>query len=84
MRVICVDGIKKGEKAWDTPKVCDDFDAIYEGEIYNVVREKVYDGHLCYFLQEKRNNAAYYSGLFMPLSEIDEKELVKERELVNA
>ena len=75
MRVICIDGIKEGDEAYDTPHKAGANDAIYEGETYTVYKQKTYSGILCYFLIERRANAAYASHCFIPLSNIDELEL---------
>jgi hypothetical protein len=80
MKVLCINGINKGEAAWDTHNAASENDSVYEGVIYTVVRWKEYRGIIFYFLAEKRRNACYYSGLFIPCSEQDEMELVNQRE----
>lgn len=74
MKVICIDGVKKGTMPYDTCNPASHFDEVYEGEIYTVTKQKEFYGHLCYFLAERRPNAAYYYGIFAPISNIDEKE----------
>ena len=75
MKVICIDGVKRGTMPYDTEIPASIADEVYEGEVYAVVKEKEYYGNLCYFLAERRRNAAYYAGIFIPLSNINENEI---------
>lgn len=80
MRVICIEGVKKGTISSDgTPIVKNE--EIYEGEIYSVSGEYKYNGEEFYFLRERNPFLAYKKRRFAPLSDIDETELIKEREL---
>lgn len=81
MKVMCVTdnfiNRKYNKKAINCPKF---------GEIVTVLslNEKGYYYLLEYPKDDYGNNAVFNSSKFIPLSNIDEKELIKERELVNA
>lgn len=83
MKVMCINGAKKGQKTLGglpLPKRLE----IYENQIYFVVGETEVFGNELYLLQGFPKNFGYRKSRFIPLSDIDEKELIKERELVNA
>jgi len=76
MKVICIDGVNKGEKPYDHKgNIASKSDEIYEGEIYTVVGEYPTSGGLAYFLEERRKNAAYAASCFIPISDKDESEI---------
>lgn len=73
MKVICIDGVNKGELPFDeNGRIASKSDEIYEGETYTVVGEYPTSGGLAYFLEERRKNAAYAASCFIPLSNIEE------------
>jgi hypothetical protein len=75
MKVICIDGVNKGELPFDdNGRIASKSDEIYEGEIYTVVGEYPTSAGLAYFLEERRKNAAYAASCFIPLSDKDETE----------
>ena len=83
MRVLCVKGINKGDDNYEEKRQpAGKYDEIYEGETYTVVNELKKDEIVFYYLAERRHDATYWSGCFIPLSNIDETELVNERELI--
>lgn len=54
-----------------------------EGGVYTVIQSlKADDGVLIYILQEFDSNWAWAAKIFIPLSNIDKTELIKERELL--
>ena len=78
-KVICIDGVRIGDQSYNKDKKASVSDIVYEGEIYNVIGEYLYHGILFYFLQERGMRSAYYSKIFIPLSDMDEMELVNEK-----
>lgn len=80
MKVMCINDYIENEMKFYMPK-------LIVGEIYTVIEEKVNCGFSFYLLGECVSpifNYWYEKSCFIPLSDIDEKELIKERELVNA
>jgi hypothetical protein len=81
MKVICIYGVKKGDLNHSNPSFpAPKYDEIYEGEIYTVLSSITWEGHLVYSLEERRPDALYSADCFAPISDIDETELIKERE----
>lgn len=75
MKVICIDGVNKGELPLDeNGRIASKSDEIYEGEIYTVVGEYPTHSGLAYFLEERRKNAAYAASSFILISDKDETE----------
>lgn len=83
MKVMCIEGVKKGMIAMNGKPVKNQ-DEIYEGEIYTVSWKTILLGESVYMLSERSPFFGYRERRFIPLSDIDETELIKERELVNA
>jgi len=77
MKVICIDASGKGVG----PKGFD----IEEGHIYHVCDEFVDNGILAYSLSEDphRDEWGFSAYRFIPLSEIDETEMVNEKQTIN-
>lgn len=71
MKVLCIDASTDADSEMPVDLV--------EGQIYTVVDDQVYQGLLWYCLQENLD-AWYSSDAFVPLSDIDEMELLKQRE----
>jgi hypothetical protein len=73
MKVLCIEGgnipcwtqIKKDE-------------ILTEGQIYNVIDQEIFVGTLYYVLEELGFENAFDSDLFVPLSDVDETEFVRE------
>jgi hypothetical protein len=86
-KVICIHGIKLGHNGLDEIKgkiivtPADQSKVIYEGEVYTVTKETVYFNTKVYKLKERRKEDYYAASFFLPLSDIDETELIKERQL---
>ena len=82
MKVLCIDGVKIGDLGnFFNGGFCiaDNEKLINEGEIYTVIDEEI-DGY--FSLLEKPYYCYYRKKRFIPISNIDEKELIKERELL--
>lgn len=80
MRVMCISDYIENEMKSYMPK-------LKVGEIYTVIKETKESGFYFYLLSEHINpdfNYWYEKSCFIPLSDIDETELIKQRELVNA
>lgn len=81
MKVICIDAAPR--------YYTHNEDLLKEGEPYNIDREVIAIGtdgvnRISYKLVEFPPPHAFCKDRFIPCSEIDETELIKERELVNA
>ncbi len=68
MKVLCVNGLKSG---YVSPT---------SGEIYTVIDEITVMGRVGYVLEDKLPHWVYDARRFAPLSNIDETELIKERQ----
>lgn len=81
MRVICIDTVNVGDafKSMTGLYFVNNDDCIYGGEVYTVVEEKTMFGRVGYRLAEKHFNNLYLKSRFIPLSNIDEIELVNEK-----
>jgi hypothetical protein len=77
MRVICIgypnNRCRNSGRVVEVPK---DF------EVYTVLQTKKRDGLYFYILQEMPHDVGYESSYFIPLSNIDELELVNKKEEV--
>lgn len=83
MKVICINGVKKGE----VPIVganARDCDVIIEGTEYDTVWSGMVLSSPCYRLAGKPAKTYYRQSRFIPLSQIDERELALSREAVGA
>lgn len=88
MRVLCINGFNVGYigklsvtgQKW----VATSNDIVIEGEVYTVTDTWPYEGKLFYELAERPPECVYLSTRFIPLSNIDELELVNEKEEVHA
>lgn len=78
MKVICINGLKKGQTGLSGISARS-VEVIYEGEAYNVINEETHFGHVYYFLDERPHGTGYNAKKFMPCSDIDELELVNEK-----
>ncbi len=82
MRVICIDNGPKKESCHPNSIIT----KLVEGNIYTVVRQLLDNGgDLSYILEEVKScgyMGAFLATRFIPVSNIDEKELIKERELL--
>jgi len=75
MKVICIDA-----EAWPTDYLEEDGNGkIVEGNIYDVIDSETDGGHLWYEISQDKD-WWYYAGCFAPLSNIDETELLEQRE----
>lgn len=72
MRVICINGVKKGDPGTVAP-ACEE-DEIYEGEEYTVVRERKVCGEIGYYLAERSPIVSYSSDRFIRIGDVDEVE----------
>ncbi len=85
-RVICIDGVKVGDagNTYSGQRVALPKEVIFEGEQYTVVEEIEHLGEMCYMLFERPVFSLYKKRRFIPLSDIDETEFVREtkKELV--
>ena len=80
MKVLCIDGVVKGLKGV-TGRKAEKHEEIYEGDVYTAIDEVVaYNGEEGYILLERGPFASYRKRRFIPLSEIDETELVNQKE----
>ncbi len=79
MKVLCVDGVKAGMLSGGYPVIAKVEHEIYEGETYTVIGSDFIDNILGYMLQE-RSYGFYKASRFVPLSNQDETELIKERQ----
>lgn len=79
MKVICINGVRLGElsKIFNIPASVAEL--IYEGEIYTVTDTQTTRFGTGYILEERSPNMLYNAKRFVPLSTIDETELIKER-----
>ena len=77
IKVICINGAKQGELT-RFGKPLKKNQEIYEGEVYTVINEN----SRSYSLQERSDELWYKKTRFIPLSNIDETELIKEREVL--
>ncbi len=88
MKVLCIDGIKVGHigsNIYNTRFVsCTTRDVVIEGEVYNVAGVEEYNGITYYVLQERTWLNLYNSRRFVPLSDINESELVNTKEELHA
>jgi hypothetical protein len=82
MRVLCISGLKAGFVSPSSGEIASIDTEVYEGEIYTVVDEITVMGRVGYVLEEKlpHTNWVYDAKRFAPLSNIDETELIKERQ----
>lgn len=80
MKVIYIIGIKSGTVSKTTGEIATKLCEIYEGETYTVVTTVKIQGVFAYILYERQPNWAYNIKNFIPLSNIDETELIKKRE----
>lgn len=82
MKVLCIDGVKLGTPfkgtIWDG--VAGEDCLIFEGEIYNVIGEVVLFGNEGYILAERNPIDAYLKSRFIPLSTVNEEELLEQRQ----
>lgn len=74
MRVICVRKDTKAEGPSEKRGILE------EGKIYTVVDSETYNGKLFYTLLETDYFDKFWSMLFIPLSTIDETELIHQRQ----
>jgi hypothetical protein len=81
MKVICIDGVKVGNIGILHQTIATDDEAIYEGEIYTVLKSTVVAGIAAYHLEEK-SHCVYRASRFAPLSDIDENEFERYYSLV--
>lgn len=81
MRLICIKGLKAGEKK-DQPGVGDPLvqpgEALIEGEPYNAIWTRTVDGYK-YYLLAGRTTVLYGFERFLPCSDIDEREILAAR-----
>lgn len=80
MKVMCISDFIENHMKLYMPK-------LKVGEIYTVIKETNQNGFSFYLLGEYIDtnfNYWYEQSCFIPLSDIDETELIKQRELVNA
>jgi len=78
MKVICIHGVSKETKnIYGVP--CASQDEIYEGNIYNKINEIEIYGKIFYILENMPIGNSYVESRFIPLSEIDELQLVNEK-----
>lgn len=77
MKVICIDGVKKGciERMG---KVAPAEAEVFEGETYTVVGEEQHSGNIYYELSERDAKYLYHKDRFAPLSSIDETEMQRD------
>lgn len=73
MKVLCVSGVNKDEPSYGDGRPARKCDEIYEGEIYTVVGRIIVEEYVCYFLEERRKDAAYNSLCFIPISDKNEE-----------
>lgn len=84
LKVICINGVNIGDLGKNddgSPGFATKDHVIYEGCIYTVIEEVEQFGVIRYILLEKGLDASYNRKMFIPLSDIDETELIKEREV---
>lgn len=88
MRVLCINGSNVGYigkmSLTGTKWVATSKDIVIEGEIYTVTGTWPYEGKLFYELAERPPECVYLSTRFIPLSDIEETELVNNKEEVYA
>lgn len=77
MKVICIDGVKMGYKGIYYGIKADKENEIHEGEVYTVIGEN--EQKTGWKLLEKPCGFCYLKNRFIPLSEIDELELMEHR-----
>jgi hypothetical protein len=77
MKVICIDGVKTGVVGERGLLIAGKAEEIYEGETYTVCGNNVVNGKRGYFLSERPPYASYRVERFLPLSEINEMEIVE-------
>jgi len=79
MKVICIKGddLKEvdGRNSPSDPK-------LVEGRTYTVLSIEIYKGNRFYILEELPQDCCFHEKRFIPLSSIDETELVNEKEQV--
>lgn len=78
MRVLCIDASSVDSLGYDTGIKS----GLTEGETYNVIREEKVFGTPGYILEELKapnQTGAFRANRFIPCSEIDETELVREK-----
>lgn len=71
MKVICINGKKEGNLTYFGNPLKKE-DAIYEGEVYSVLREIDHPNGPSYILEDKSPYMSYRKIHFIPLSTIDE------------
>lgn len=54
------------------------------GDICTVVKEFYFDGKKVYLLQEFPYDGGYFAHRFIPLSDVDEMEMIREKQLQEA
>ncbi len=78
MKVLCIDGVRVGTPSMLNAYKAKKPDCLAEGEIYTVLEEMYFLGRKCYTLDERNPMQPYLASRFIPLSNIDEMELVNE------
>lgn len=82
MKVICINGVKKGELNTEGKSPLPASLQVYEGEVYTVLSQRTLDGYefpngQYYILAERGWDTGYGIYSFLPLSDIDESEMVR-------
>lgn len=78
MKVLCIDASSINVFGHDTGRKS----GLVEGEVYTVIGQRKLFGIMGYFLEEAvapNDDGHYRSNRFIPCSDIDELELVKEK-----
>jgi hypothetical protein len=82
MKVICIQQSEDIAYTRSGPIKTPENMKVFEGEVYTVLDEvKGYKGEMKYRLAERPPNCRYRKPHFIPLSEVDETELVNHKEL---
>jgi hypothetical protein len=86
-RVMCIDGVKTSTigvtlfiGGFSAEHTTTPAEVVYEGEPYTVILVEDFFGEQYYTLAERPITTAYNSKRFIPLSEIDEAEVIAEHE----
>lgn len=81
MKVICIDGVVIGQLSIRGRTICVKGLEIYQLEIYTICKDRINrHGERCVTLMERSSNVWYLRSRFIPVSDIDETELVGEVE----
>tara|TARA_R110000868_G_scaffold199843_3_gene446935 strand:- start:210 stop:482 length:273 start_codon:yes stop_codon:yes gene_type:complete len=85
MKVICIKGVKKGTLNTNGDSPLPSSLQIYETDVYTVVAQRTLDGYnfpegQYYVLAERGWDVGYGIFNFLPLSDIDEAEILLKRE----